>query len=184
MDKRRGKQLKKEDLIGRENGSLICIDLVETIHKKNNWEYIILAKCKNCGKEFKMSWNSFRSTARKSCKSCKYCKGSYTIENRTNETGLTQHERHRLANIKNGAKRRNKKFLLTDIEAKILLNGSCIYCGKPNADGIDRIDSSKDYTLDNCVSCCKICNKMKNNYDLDFFKTHICKIYKMFNYEN
>lgn len=43
--------------------------------------------------------------------------------------------------------------------------------------GIDRIDSSKDYTLDNCVPCCFICNRIKNKYDLNTFFDKVEKIY-------
>lgn len=42
--------------------------------------------------------------------------------------------------------------------------------------GIDRIDSSKGYSDDNCVSCCSMCNLMKNNYSVYDFLNHINKI--------
>ena len=44
--------------------------------------------------------------------------------------------------------------------------------------GIDRIDSSKDYTLDNCVSCCGMCNIMKNKFDIDEWFSKIGEIYR------
>ena len=43
--------------------------------------------------------------------------------------------------------------------------------------GVDRIDSNKGYTKDNCVPCCKICNQMKSNIDIGTFLTQISKIY-------
>jgi len=37
--------------------------------------------------------------------------------------------------------------------------------------GIDRIDNTKDYTLDNCVPCCKNCNYAKRTLTQhDFYK--------------
>lgn len=37
--------------------------------------------------------------------------------------------------------------------------------------GIDRVDNNRGYELDNCVSCCTICNTMKMNYTQeDFFR--------------
>ena len=39
--------------------------------------------------------------------------------------------------------------------------------------GIDRIDSSKDYTLDNCNPCCQICNIAKRNMPLEKFQLWI-----------
>lgn len=43
--------------------------------------------------------------------------------------------------------------------------------------GIDRIDSSKDYSSDNCVPCCSRCNIMKLNIPYSEFLDSIKKIY-------
>jgi 5-methylcytosine-specific restriction endonuclease McrA len=70
----------------------------------------------------------------------------------------------------------------------------CNYCGdeltnyKKNKDsygefkynGIDRIDSSKGYEIDNVVPCCKNCNTMKWDLDVDDFYKHIKKIIKYY----
>lgn len=42
--------------------------------------------------------------------------------------------------------------------------------------GVDRIDSNLDYTLSNCVPCCKICNFAKSNLNINDFYNHINKI--------
>ena len=102
------------------------------------------------------------------------------MENRTKETGLTQWERYRISNIKNGAVRRNIEFNLTDEYIKNIINCPCTYCGEIVSGGIDRIDSTKGYVIGNVVPCCKICNMMKNKYSIEFFKNHIKKVYKMF----
>lgn len=40
----------------------------------------------------------------------------------------------------------------------------CTYCGTTKRPiGADRIDNTKGHTLDNCIPCCKICNKVRNN---------------------
>lgn len=42
----------------------------------------------------------------------------------------------------------------------------CCYCGaasSPYGHGVDRKDSSGDYTLDNCTPCCGECNVIKND---------------------
>ena len=40
--------------------------------------------------------------------------------------------------------------------------------------GIDRVDNSVGYTIDNCVSCCGMCNFMKRSYNqLDFINQAI-----------
>ena len=43
--------------------------------------------------------------------------------------------------------------------------------------GIDRKDSSKGYTLENCVSCCDICNRMKMQMSENTFLNRIEQIY-------
>ncbi len=42
--------------------------------------------------------------------------------------------------------------------------------------GIDRIDSSRGYELDNCAPCCAKCNKMKLHYEVDDFLDHVKRI--------
>jgi len=78
---------------------------------------------------------------------------------------------------------RNIPFNLSNEDIISIIEKPCIYCGKQHSGGIDRVDSMKGYELDNVVPCCAICNRMKNNYTLEFFKNHIKKIYKTF-YEN
>ena len=83
-------------------------------------------------------------------------------------------------------------------EFKKIVHSDCYYCGsKPSyfrsmirysknsslqeLNGVDRIDSNKGYTKDNCVPCCKICNQMKSNIDIGTFLTQISKIYNFKN---
>lgn len=39
--------------------------------------------------------------------------------------------------------------------------------------GLDRIDSNKSHSLDNIVTCCYMCNRSKNNLDLNIFLNKI-----------
>lgn len=57
----------------------------------------------------------------------------------------------------------NISFELTKEDAINLFNGSCHYCGekKDILNGIDRIDANFGYIINNCVSCCVMCNYMK-----------------------
>lgn len=56
-----------------------------------------------------------------------------------------------------------------------LLQSPCFYCKSTDNLNIDRIDSKSGYTLNNCVSCCKICNLMKNTFDVFTFLNQ-CKL--------
>ena len=44
--------------------------------------------------------------------------------------------------------------------------------------GIDRIDSNKDYTVDNVVSCCSECNYMKRTSSVNDFYSQVKRIYE------
>lgn len=51
------------------------------------------------------------------------------------------------------------------------LNGTYTY------NGIDRVDSSKGYTVDNCVPCCKTCNTAKGTMSLEEFKSWLARAF-------
>lgn len=75
------------------------------------------------------------------------------------------------------AKRRGFEFTLTLEEYSSFRDGQCYYCGdKMEYIGLDRIDSSKGYSLANVVKCCKWCNTMKNTYSKKDFLEHCIKI--------
>jgi hypothetical protein len=70
------------------------------------------------------------------------------------------------------AKRRNKDISLVESEFINLVNNKCYYCNYINENeviGVDRLDNNKGYILDNCVPCCKICNRLKHIYHPSFF---------------
>lgn len=82
---------------------------------------------------------------------------------------------------KNAKEQRKINFELSNMEYKQLNEGICFYCGQSNFKyynkiGIDRKNSDKGYTLDNCVSCCSCCNYLKNEISFELFFKHIEKI--------
>ena len=88
---------------------------------------------------------------------------NYTAEwNRT-------HVNARLNAVKSAAETRGIDWQLTDEEAKVMMVSSCIYCNhidlEVRVNGIDRLDSDKSYTTENCRPCCKNCNYMKGTFD-------------------
>ena len=65
---------------------------------------------------------------------------------------------------KRSAESKNLDFILTKGDFMGLVETKCYYCDtmqEKKFNGIDRLDSSKGYSLDNCVSCCEMCNFMK-----------------------
>ena len=86
----------------------------------------------------------------------------------------------RLDALKRAAEIRDIAWLLMDEEAKEMFVKPCIYCKhidlEVRVNGIDRLDSSKPYTLENCRPCCKDCNYMKGTYDPKTFIERAKKI--------
>lgn len=91
---------------------------------------------------------------------------------------------------KRRAARKELEFTLTEDDFVYLVTGSCYYCGKSYSEDtrivnkykvfmltVDRVDSNKGYTKENCVSCCKQCNTIKMDMTLEDFLSKIKQIY-------
>lgn len=86
----------------------------------------------------------------------------------------------RFHKLRYDAKKKDRVVEISLEEFADLLTKPCVYCGElrdsPYGYGVDRIDSSGSYTLDNIVPCCGVCNQMKSDMDLEDFYAHIAKI--------
>lgn len=74
---------------------------------------------------------------------------------------------------------------LTEKDFSELMGNPCSYCGETDRMkiGIDRVDCSKEYTADNCISCCGKCNWMKLDNTLDEWIEHMQKILNFLGYK-
>ena len=92
----------------------------------------------------------------------------------------------RYSTYKSNATKRGRAFDLTMEQFDSITSKPCHYCGEYDVyedmafTGVDRIDSSKGYSFDNCVPCCRMCNSMKSDLNLDIFLKKINKIYNKF----
>ena len=78
---------------------------------------------------------------------------------------------------KSSAKTRGFSFKISFEEFMSFWQIPCSYCGGGiETVGLDRVDSSKGYTLDNIVSCCSICNRMKMTMNSKDFIKHCKKV--------
>lgn len=120
--------------------------------------------CDHCG-------NNMRKTG--AFNTCKKCAKEYN--NRT-KNKISR----RYSTYKNSAKRRGHDFELSLDEFSTFQNKPCHYCGdeieSSGKIGIDRINNNKGYSIENCVPCCEICNRMKLALDLDTWLSKINKI--------
>lgn len=81
------------------------------------------------------------------------------------------------------AEKRGYEFNLTPEQFKEITQKNCFYCGTPPSNkshnqndtgdyiysGIDRKDNNIGYEVDNCLPCCKVCNRAKSSMSFDEF---------------
>lgn len=169
--------LHAKDLSNQRFGRLTVLDKHRTHRRKTYTVKQWRCKC-DCGKYVWITVQDLRTNHTKSCG----CLQQETNRNRTLEFGLAS-KRKCYANYKKAAKNKCRKFELTFQEFIDITAKSCSYCGNPPENvlkskgynghfvysGIDRVDSNIGYVLDNCVSCCKMCNIAKHNMTREAF---------------
>lgn len=180
--------MEKIDITGKRFGSLVAVSCFNKINNSNRSGIMWICKC-DCGKTTISTVSKLRKGIRFSC-GC----------SRRKELGAAA--LNKLYNTyKSGATKRNLKFELNLKKFKNITSENCHYCGSSpclkidNNDnrigkfgqpykfygnyvynGIDRLDNTKGYTLDNCVPCCKICNRAKSNLSIEEFNQWIKKL--------
>lgn len=99
-----------------------------------------------------------------------------------------------LGRMKQSARERNIVWNLSKEQVKELTSEKCFYCNREPSqistgksykgqyvyNGIDRVDNTKGYIIENCVPCCKWCNFSKNTMSQNDFKIMIENIYNHF----
>jgi len=169
-----------EDPIYKDRIEFSNVEVVSLnpIKKGKEWHYHV--RCKNCGKEYykaKWTFGVYR------CQCYKTINGAYNYQGYKGISSVY------FKSCKSGAKSRNLEFSITkeDIWNKwIEQDGKCALSGlsiriernykklKTMTASLDRIDSSRGYTLDNIQWVHKDLNKMKTNYPNDYF-IKMCK---------
>lgn len=171
----------KNNIIGKTKN---CWEIIEFVgrEKFSKKECCWKTKCINCGKiSIKRNYDINK------IKKCKYC--SLMAKGQTGLNALFN-------TYKIHAKNNKREFSLNLEEFNRLTSSNCYYCNaKPSQistknlnnwgeyiyNGIDRINNSIGYKIENCVSCCNICNWGKNNKSSEEFKQYILGIYNNIN---
>ena len=165
------------DMTGKKFGRLTVLSYCTNKKRRSGiWN----CKC-DCGKLCTARGAHLRLGTRKSCGCIQY--------DNLEQSGIN----FLILSYRNKASSRKIKFLLSMEEFAKLVKGNCFYCGREPFQkihlqkskkisiiytGIDRKDTNGDYTIENCVSCCKICNVMKGTKSVEEFKNHIKRIGK------
>lgn len=169
---------KRIDLTGRIFGFLAVESLS---HLDKNRKSIWNCRCV-CGNIRKASTGNLQQGYYSSCG----CKNKST----SNLSSGKSLENIVLGSYKYAAKKRNIAWSLEDADAQRLFRLDCFYCGRPPSQikrktgckgefsysGIDRLDSSKGYEIDNVVPCCWTCNKAKTDMPYQEFKSWIFRV--------
>jgi hypothetical protein len=178
--------------VGQFFGKLEIKEIIPSVGSGNHVK--LKCVCHYCGNQKEISAGNIKR--RNSC-GCQQRKSSEwkSIGQKTRPWQLPFGEsarRNLEYQYKRGALKRNIEYQLTENEFNELVIGKCFYCGdklknkikgqgKTSGDfyytGIDRVDSQKGYTKENCVSCCWTCNNMKNISSKNDFINHIKKIF-------
>jgi len=171
-----------ELFIGNKINRLIVVALH---HQDKRWRKYYVFKC-DCGLKKVIHGAAVVSGNTKSCgclaKESK--KARRVSPNHTEVTAI-------ILGYKRHAINRGYKWSLKRSDVENIINKDCFYCGSsPNNrkitknslnngllySGIDRIDSEKDYTDNNVLPCCKICNYAKSNMSIKRFKVWAIKL--------
>ena len=116
---------------------------------RSKFKLPMLCSCTNCNMIFaKVNEESL-------CSDCIPTEKEYSHTYRSSLKGRWQM-------YKSNAKKRNIPFNMSIEDFNELWQKDCNYCGSEiKYIGVDRVDSSKPYELDNVVPCCSRCNEMK-----------------------
>jgi hypothetical protein len=176
---------KRKNLLGKKFGKLTPLSLV--VDNKNNrskWNCLC-----DCGNYIVIFATSLCKTENPT-KSCGCLRKN--TEFKKKEEGLSAfnqvYKSYRL-----NSKYRKLDFKINKEQFAKITKEDCYYCGEPPSiitkficngqyiyNGIDRVDNSKGYTIENCVPCCTDCNFLKGNFEQEKFLEQCKKIsYKL-----
>lgn len=137
--------------------------------KENNYEKVALTTMNYRQRQIENDMDGYLKKNAENAKQWRENNPEKVVDN--NENKKNNMKIHK-SNYKRTAEYKNLVFELDDAVFEQLTNDNCYYCGikeENRLNGIDRKDSNIGYTLDNCVSCCTMCNFMKGSYDIDYF---------------
>lgn len=139
-------------------------------------------ECIKCNKTRKMTFNSLHSKTTDNC----VCNTGYREKNNEMAEELRLYRRF----INTTKFKRGTEVYLNFNTWLNFVTKKCKYCKRTpeelgkKVNGLDRIDSKGNYTLDNVNPCCYDCNVAKSDLTLDYFKQHVKRIYDVFFNDN
>lgn len=177
----------KKDLTGTKHGRWTILKFIpkkDRVQGYSTW----FCKCE-CGKE-----GYVRNFPKGKNLSCGCLQKDVTRKLGYERHGVDAEEasvRKLMRGYKVNAINRNLEWNLNSAQVKALFLSNCEYCGceprnftrkwdktvELKYNGIDRIDSSKGYNIDNVVPCCKNCNIGKRSFSKEEFLGWVERVY-------
>jgi hypothetical protein len=120
--------------------------------------------------------------------SCGCYKKETKLQERARSVHLETLYNRLFKDYRNQAKKRGLSFSIDNFQFRHIISQDCYYCGKPPSNikrgvfgeliynGIDRVNNSVGYDVDNVVPCCAVCNRMKMDANIGTFIEKVRKI--------
>jgi hypothetical protein len=131
--------------------------------------------CVKCGKDFE----AFLTDHGEESKRCTHCRDTMRKQDEKRANREREYKAESLKHYETyfrqyymNAHKRDLKFELTLEQFAELIQKPCQYCNyskEGDANGIDRMNNSIGYIIENCGPCCEMCNRMKAFYHPVFF---------------
>ncbi len=140
--------------------------------------------CNKC--KHSLPYDEFPYSKINTCRSCIYLYRSIWKEE--NKVAYNLHQKadrakkpyRRYAELVGNSKRRGKELKITCEEYVNMNLDTCYYCDaditSESGHRLNRIDNSKGYSVDNVRPCCKICNTIMHNYEIEQLAPRLSKI--------
>lgn len=170
---------------------------MELNKKDKRNRFLWMFKC-DCGKEIELSASDVKQGRKYDCGCGKELRKKERLSKLADRNTLPNNAgpiNKLFGAYRRGALKRGYRFSLSKEEFIKLIKNKCFYCGAEPSyyftssysvqtsrsvlcyNGIDRKDNSKDYTYDNCLTACGICNRMKMDMGFHEFIHKIIEIH-------
>lgn len=182
-----------KELIGKKFGKLTVQTLLGYVSKpygkKTIHEPVYSLLC-DCGNTTTLKRVDFKYGNTKSCGCLRNEIVYERFANNRSVSDIVFYKNQIMNSYIRRANSKDREFKLTYEEFDTLLKGNCFYCGvspstpyvyqRKNVEllynGVDRVNPSLGYTLENSVSCCKTCNFLKGTLAGEEFLDQVEKI--------
>lgn len=165
------------NLLNQRFGKLLVVEFVGICDGYATWR----CEC-DCGNERILTTSTLNQRGETSC-GCGIKRFSKPIGESASKALFTDY--------RSEARRKGREFALSLEQFRELIQGNCYYCriepfvvyrddryiGPFRYNGIDRRENAIGYIFDNCVSCCKHCNRAKLDRSEEEFLVWITRVF-------